>query len=70
MSRYQCSILGADRGASMALAVGTVGSWFGLWDEETALLMTAAGATLGGIWGGTAGNSSLDFRIRPVWDER
>lgn len=63
-SRYQTTILGADKGAYMGLAAGFLGEWLGVWDERTALAIMGAGAAAGGLWGGTAGYHDPGLRIR------
>ncbi len=64
LSRFGTAAYGADRGANAGLWLGGLGHILGLWSEEDALRMTAAGAVLGALWGGTAGAADDGFRIR------
>lgn len=63
-------VYGADKGAFASLAVGTVGSWVGLWDEETAWYMMGAGAAIGAVLGGTIGSEHVHVGIGVQSDER
>jgi hypothetical protein len=63
-TRYESTILWADRGAFAGLAAGFLGEWLGLFDEEAALAVIGAGAAIGALWGGTAGYDDPGFRIR------
>jgi hypothetical protein len=61
-TRFESTILGADRGAFSGLAMGAVGSWIGLWEEETAWHLMGLGAAAGAILGGISDN--VDIRVR------
>lgn len=54
----------ADAGAYAGLSVGTLGSWFGLWDERKAWYLMGAGAALGAIWSGASGTGNSRVQIR------
>jgi hypothetical protein len=69
LSRFACTMYGADRGAYLALGLGYLGSLSGVWDDRTALVLMGAGAALGAIWGGTAGADDPAFRIRYEWEQ-
>jgi hypothetical protein len=64
LTRFGCAAYGADRGASTALWIGGVGHMLGFLSEKDALRLTAAGAVLGALWGGTAGAEDTGFRVR------
>jgi len=49
LSPFARTIYAADRGANAGLFLGGLGNLLGLWDEDTALALTGAGAALGAI---------------------
>lgn len=49
LSPFAATVHAADRGANAGLFLGGLGNLLGLWDEDTALALTGAGAALGAI---------------------
>lgn len=62
-TRFARVILGADRLAGSAAALGGLGLVGGLWGERTAGYLMGAGAVLGALWGGTIGADDPGLRI-------
>lgn len=74
LERYELSpadlaFQGLGMGASMGLCAGAIGSSFGWWDEDKALLMTGAMSALGALWTATkADDPSWRYRYRLTAD--
>lgn len=57
------TLYGADKGAYTGLALGTLGSWLGLWEEETAWALMGAGAAMGSVFGGLSENAGISIGL-------
>ena len=60
---FQRLLLGADKGAYGALAVGYLGTLVGAWEDETALALMGAGAVLGAAVEGITGTDKVGISI-------
>lgn len=65
LSNAELALQGLGMGASVGLCAGALGSSFGLWDDDKALLMMGAMSALGVVWTTTkADDLSWAYRYR------
>lgn len=65
LSRSETAFRGLGTGATLGLWAGALGSSFGWWGEDEALLMMGAMSAAGAAWAGTRGDARHGLRWRP-----
>ena len=68
LSKFQCAVLGADKGLTLGLIAGALGMTAGLWDERASWYIAGAAAALG-ILRGSSMADEPQFRVRIRWDD-